>query len=230
MFCPPEYIPALRLWDQYVLDHFAFVYDHATRHYASSGFQAWASRGSPVDICEHLFTSALTSAGVSLASPQGQVVDFYTQYVDHFSNLFQKVYPFEAAAEFAAIELWDEDQYQLYRVEGQFFTPWSAEKSDNEAFQKMYPLLSEGQKLSSHWPYGTTRFHSLPMFYERDSFRVVSNPPSWAADVSAEYFGRRLCEEFGGWAICLSKQVFLDSWQDHVAASLEEYLTTNSQK
>jgi len=223
VFCPDGYIPAAKLWEDYVSENLELIYERATSYYSSENFQAWCSRGSPIDICEHLFLVALSSAGCSLASPSGQILNYHVRYDDHYTNVFQKVFPTSAGWQFAALDLANMEDYVPRRIEGSFFEPWQSDKHNNKAHAQRYPRPKKGMDVFSPWPYGGCQFHSLPIFYERESFRVVQRPPPWTAETSDPFFEKDLIENFGGWAFCLSKEAYDQSWSEHCSHSIKEY-------
>lgn len=83
-----------------------------------------------------------------------------------------------AAWQIAALELDLEPSYEPKRVEGFYFRAWEADDDDKSAFRKKYPRITPDRKFDSFVrPYGHCSFHSLPIFYERENFRVVETLP-----------------------------------------------------
>ncbi|MEP2890522.1 hypothetical protein [Tateyamaria sp.] len=60
MFCPEGYVSLAELWDQYREKRLRDFYDSASEHYANEDFTVAFVRGSPLDICEHVFLKTIS--------------------------------------------------------------------------------------------------------------------------------------------------------------------------
>lgn len=105
MFCPVGFRSAAELWEEFLARRFESIYIETTQGYHRPDYQAFFTRGSPVDVCEHVFLKSLSTVGFHISSPTGDVLRLHVRMQDGKPNLFSTARIYQSALWAAAIEI-----------------------------------------------------------------------------------------------------------------------------
>lgn len=215
MFCPEGYVTLAELWDQYRAKWLRDFYDSASENYANNNFAAAFVRGSPLDICEHVFLKSVSQVGVSLASPSGQVMSVHAPLDDGSISLLSVLAVNASATASIVNELDSENTIDLEVYAGSFYRPWPGEAHEEALWSETYPVLSSSNSKQWAKTASSLRFHCLPMCFERDRFVVTKSLPPWTRHRKSTADAELLAQNFGGWAILMARGD-LNSWQPYL--------------
>lgn len=223
MFCPVGFRSAAELWDEFLARRFENIYISTTQGYRTPDYHAFFSRGSPIDVCEHIFLKSLSNVGVHISSPMGDVLRLHVSMQDGKPNLFSNTRIYESSHWAAAVEIEGEDKPSYNLLENANFKAWHAEASEHSKFSEAYPLVAdvdERTKRSLSWE---TPHHSLLNYIQRETFTIVETTPLWAGDTATSAQVKPLLRNYGGWTICLDDATYADAWPDYLAGKVSFY-------
>lgn len=214
MFCPEGFVSLAELWGRYRERRLHDFYVSSAEHYASEDFSAAFVRGSPLDICEHIFLKSTSQCGLHLCSPDGRSMKVYAPLVDGHASLCS-VHSVVGSA-----WRWDEHQKEAddrndQTAEARYFLPWHGHPSEDALWSEAFPAApSENLK---RWKKTAERlrFHCLPLCYERPRYTVVKELPPWSQNIKTKGEISLLVENFGGWSICMS-DADAEDWQPYL--------------
>ena len=197
MFCPVGFTSVAELWWKYREKRVEGFYISATRYFHSTDFHAIATRGSPLDICEHTFLRSISMFGLCLAAPDGRLIKIHAPLEDGYKSLFSVLDFSTSAYNAAAVKLEEETDDLVLQIAGLAYTSWDGIKIEKSWWREHYPLGAYKYELSS------LRFHCLPICFERERYCVVEQLPPWAFRMGNANDLKVIVKHFGGWAICL---------------------------
>lgn len=215
MFCPEGYVSLAELWDQYRQKRLRDFYETASEHYASRDFHVAFVRGSPLDICEHVFLKSVSQIGVCLAAPDGQVMSVYSPLYDGSISLLSVLAVSASATASTMNELEPENAIDLGMYAGRFYRSWLGEAHEEALWRQTYPVLSSPNAKQWEKIESGLGFHGLPMCFERDRFVINNTLPPWTLCRQSIANVELLTQNFGGWAICMAREN-LNAWQPYL--------------
>lgn len=215
MFCPEGYVSIAELWDQYREKRLRDFYVSAAEHYLSDDFLEAYVRGSPLDICEHVFLRSVSKCGLCLASPVGQVAKIHAPLEDGRASLLSVLSASGSSSEWTAHELDRDQTADGITLEARGFMPWDEDSQDEGKWSASYPPLRDAdfegwKKIVDHLP-----FHCLPLCFERPRYTLTKTLPPWSQGIRNKGDLMLLVENFGGWAICMT-ETSVESWQPYL--------------
>jgi len=218
MFAPVGYRPLAELWDEFLSKRLDDLYRSAASYYASPDFDCVNVRGTPLDICHHLFLSRISLLKPVLASPENQVVNLRIYYRDGTDHLFAAVPPYFSALYQAACAL-DAEQLKVFKLEqGRFFEPWHGESNEPALWSEAFPQLDAGVSTLPTELEESLRFSCLATSIDRDHYLIPRQMPVWSRLITDTQTTKTIIENFGGWAICLPESS-LDAWSEYLEAA-----------
>ena len=213
MFCPPGYTPASDLWDRFLKKRKHDITSAAIRHYHSSDFQPKIVRGSPLDICEHVFLKLLSACGPYLAAPDGRTMKLAAPQLNDVSILFVVAeYRYSATFLFQGSQTKDSSE-SVRKIAGPNFKVFDGPLNGLAWWRDRYPIKAIGKLKSIGGVQPIDTFHCLPLFFERERFQIVEQLPAWASGNDLLNDNDVIVRKFSGWSICLSKngvRAFMD--------------------
>jgi len=225
MFCPVGFRSASELWDEFLAARFESTYADVTQGYRRVNFIASLTRGSPIDVCEHIFLKSLAAVGIHVASPEGQVMKLHVRMEDDQPNLFSSSGIYRSALYCAAVEIDSNNLESQEIIDESVFESWDGEASDNVRLAETYPLVAdvdERKKKKLGW---NVRHHSLLHHIRRQSFTITGSVPMWATDTAGASQVAPILAHYSGWAVCLDQDTCDNRWQDYHAGKIELYPT-----
>lgn len=132
MFCPPGYTTLAELWDRFQKERLQSFYISATRHYDQPDFTTAFVRGSPLDICEHVFLKSVADIGICLASMDGRIFKFYAPLEDGRPALFSEVPPGISTDHVVFAKEETGNTMEIDKIAGGKFSAWDGTYSEPE--------------------------------------------------------------------------------------------------
>lgn len=216
MFCPVGYRSAAELWPEFRTRLLEAVYLSALQTYDDRTILPTIVRGSPLDICEHLFLRSMAEIGVHLASPRGEVVRIHVDCFDHLPNLFSRIPPYRAGLATALAFLNSSDPDFESKFTGDEYKDWDMLDEAPDVWSKQYGDFEERKRLHTIENSFGLVFNSIPNFVLRPSFVIAETAPPWADDAKCNTI-RPILESFGGWAVCITSDEYETVWQKYLA-------------
>lgn len=215
MYCPVGYTTIAELWDRFRKERLASYYVSATKHYHKPDFTLAFVRGSPLDICEHVFLKSVSRIGVCVASPAGRVLKLYSPLKDGRISLFSVMTPASSAMNALASENETGSTEIVDQIAGHRFQAWHGEHDEVELWRKSYPIRDIGSLNRNSLHLETLRFHCLPVCFERQGYKVVDKAPTWAEHLAGQGPAFEIASRFKGWSICMSDEK-LEDWRPYL--------------
>lgn len=227
MFCPVGFRSAAELWEEFLARRFESIYIETTQGYHRPDYQAFFTRGSPVDVCEHVFLKSLSTVGFHISSPTGDVLRLHVRMQDGKPNLFSTARIYQSALWAAAIEIEGEGKPSYDALEKANFKAWYAEASEHSKLSEAYPLANDVDERSKRNLGWGTPHHSLLHHIQRETFTILEESPLWAGKTASSAQVKPLLRNYGGWAICLDDVTYANAWPDYLAGKVSFYPSDN---
>lgn len=215
MFCPEGYVSVAELWAQYRQKRLKDFYRTCSAHYAEPDFSGLFVRGSPLDICEHIFLKSASLCGLCLSAPDGRIMKIQISGIDSRASLCSVLSVQGSRWSWAAHEVEADAKANDSTLEMPGFHPWHGEPEDDELWSNTYPIFDLNaagvwRRVEKH-----LKFHCLPLCFERPTYTVVRSLPPWSRDIRIKGDLLQFVENFGGWAICMSVAA-VEAWQTYL--------------
>lgn len=223
MFCPVGYRSAAELWTEFLRFRLEALNDSAVASYNDPKFVAGLTRGSPLDICEHVFLVALSTVGIHLASPSGDIVRVHVRYSDSLPCLFLTLGTYAAAWQEPAESFSTDNTISINFLENGRFKSWDHEVKDGESWAKTYKEFSHLLADRHHEPFYGLFHHTLPCHFLRHSYVIAADVPAWAVESSLSIEVAPILENYAGWAICLDDATYNGEWQEYLTGRKQFY-------
>lgn len=223
MFCPVGFRSAAELWDEFLTRRFESIYNETTQGYHRPDYQAFFTRGSPIDVCEHVFLKSLSNVGVHISSPTGDVLKLHVRMQDAKPNLFSSARIYESALWAAGVKIEGEHKPSYDLLENANFKEWHAEASEHSKLSESYPLATDVDELTKRNLGWGTPHHSLLHHIQRETFTIFEATPLWAGKTASSAHVKPLLNNYAGWAICLDEVTYADTWPDYLAGRVSFY-------
>lgn len=202
MISPPGYTSLAQLWREFCETHFAAVYQIACAQYAGDDFNANYCFGSPLDLCEQLFTGTFEEGRISLASGLDRIVDLSPKLDNRRTRFFTTASAFESTIIARNPEEAGPDGEALTRIGSSQFQAWPHRHGNAEAWRQAYKRPGPdhiGELCREDVPY-----HTMPFTYERQRFVIPKTMPVWAQDTFHRHDLDVIFPDHGGSTICLN--------------------------
>lgn len=230
MFCPVGYRPAIELWHEFVSIRLEGINDLAVKGYNEPSFVAAFSRGSPIDICEHIFLASLAAVCIHVTSPSGDVMRVHIRMADSEPNLFSNTGLFTASLYDAASALGTLSHSGLGFLENARFKAWNYEAHENGELARHYVKSAELDDDAKRDQMLKLHHHSLLHHILRNSYVIADTIPDWALKTSVAVNVAPLLNHFAGWAICVDEATYLGEWQEYLSGRKQVYSAMQIQK
>lgn len=223
MFCPVGYRSAAELWIEFLQHRLESANDAAVESYNRPRFVPSLTRGSPLDICEHIFLRALSDVGIHLASPAGDIARVHVLLNDDQPSLFSTFGTYGAAWETAANSLSPDDPILLKFLTNGRFKSWEHGRADGNSWVKEYKEFAVVIEEDDHGPYFGLFHHTLPCHFLRHSYVIATEVPAWADETSQCPDVAPLLKNYAGWSICLDEATYAGEWQEYLSGRKQFY-------
>lgn len=214
MFSPEGYISLARLWDSYRKERLANFYVRTAQTYANRELDPQSPRGSPLDICEHIFLKSITMCGLHIAAPDQRIMSLHTTLTDDHPSACSVLPVSTSAWRWAAHKL-DVEASDAEPYFSPQFVPWHGTDNDMEFWTEAYPEMSLKELASESNRLEKLRYHCLPLCFERPSFTIAKKRPPWSFDLKHSGDIDVILDSFAGWSLCMSLKNAA-SWQPYL--------------
>lgn len=224
MFCPVGYRSVAELWKEFSKVRLETIYTSTVAGYNKPNFKASFTRGSPLDICEHVFLKSLCEVGLHLASPAGDVVRTNIQLEEGRASILSTEGPYSSMWREAHMRLEKTDNTDTASRLFHLFKSWCYEPTQGDKWSETYQAVTS---FEGEWQDARVKLihHTLPIHFTRESYLVSDEMAPWSTKLRMAPAVAPILENFSGWALCLDEGTYQDPWQEYLYGRVALYPT-----
>lgn len=225
MFCPVGYRSVAELWNEFLNVRLESIYTSTVAGYNKPNFKAAFTRGSPLDVCEHVFLKSLSEVGLHLASPTGEVVRTHIQLKEGGGSILSTEGPYDSMWREAYMRVEKTDKTDTASRLFHLFKPWCYEPTQGEKWSETYQTVTSFD--GEEWRAARVKLfhHTLPIHFTRESYLVSDEMAPWSTKLRMAPTVAPILENFNGWALCLDEGTYQDRWQEYLFGRVALYPT-----
>ncbi len=167
MFCPVGYRSVAELWKEFSKIRLETIYTSTVAGYNKPNFKASFTRGSPLDICEHVFLKSLCEVGLHLASPAGDIVRTHIQLEEGRGSILSTEGPYASMRREAHMRLEKTDNTDTASRLFHLFKSWCYEPTQGDKWSETYQAVTS---LEGEWQDARVKLthYTLPIPFTRE--------------------------------------------------------------
>lgn len=221
MFAPKGYTPLATLWSDFERQYIGWSHHRACAHFQAHGFDTYTLFGSPLDLCEDLFLTALSDVALTLFTPSSDIITTPSTLPNSNASIFTKTTVYESMAIVADPDEAGLENEWLVQMGSTRFGFWPHMEANYATWDLEY--CSGARAKAEGDGRDELQFYTLPYCFERGTYTVPRELPPWTVDMIDGSFARNLSGSLLGSSICLGDKV-ANNWRRRVTEDQLELL------